>query len=238
MVQNLFPRERNALILEEVAKQLKFLEAELHLFAVDRDLMGALVEADTGRFKLLVARPRGGALQNRVDSREQYLRAEGFCNILICAERKALELILLFGARGQHEHRHIRDVPKFFQSLKTVHLRHHDIEENQRDVRFPLEYFERLSAVFRLQHLEALHPEIIADQRAHARLIVRNQNFSVLAAHALFSRKQRDSSSICFSSTTSGAFIMRSEASLTFGKAMTSRMVSAPAISIARRSRP
>lgn len=45
-------------------------------------------------------------------------------------------------------------------------------------------------------------------------------------------------SSSCCWSTTSGQFIIRSEAFWTLGKAMTSRMEAAPVISITNRSRP
>ena len=45
-------------------------------------------------------------------------------------------------------------------------------------------------------------------------------------------------SSSCFSSTIFGASVKRQEASFTFGKAITSRMLSSFAISITRRSRP
>ena len=47
-----------------------------------------------------------------------------------------------------------------------------------------------------------------------------------------------DRSSSCLSSTTSGQAIIRSEAFCTLGKAMTSRMEDAPAISMHSRSRP
>ena len=46
------------------------------------------------------------------------------------------------------------------------------------------------------------------------------------------------SSSSCFGSTFSGASVIRSDASFTFGNAITSRMLSCFAISITRRSRP
>ena len=48
----------------------------------------------------------------------------------------------------------------------------------------------------------------------------------------------RDKSSSCLSSTKSGQLVMGSLAFCTLGKAMTSRMDSAPAISMHRRSRP
>ena len=47
-----------------------------------------------------------------------------------------------------------------------------------------------------------------------------------------------DSSLSCFSSTILGASVIRSEASFTFGNAITSRMLSQPAISMIRRSSP
>ena len=49
---------------------------------------------------------------------------------------------------------------------------------------------------------------------------------------------ESDSSSSCFASTAEGAFIIRSDASFTFGNAITSLMEADPVISIARRSRP
>lgn len=45
-------------------------------------------------------------------------------------------------------------------------------------------------------------------------------------------------SSSCFASTGAGASDMRQEASFTFGKAITSRMLSAPTISMITRSKP
>lgn len=46
------------------------------------------------------------------------------------------------------------------------------------------------------------------------------------------------SSSNCTGSTMSGALVIRSDASFTFGNAITSRILSAPVISIIRRSKP
>ena len=59
-------------------------------------------------------------------------------------------------------------------------------------------------------------------------------------AFSLFSSSETSipSSSSCFASTGVGASVIRQEASFTFGKAITSRMLSQPPISITTRSRP
>ena len=60
--------------------------------------------------------------------------------------------------------------------------------------------------------------------------------YSAVSSSILVQAMNRSSS--CFWSTTSGQAIIRSEAFCTLGKAMTSRMEGAPAISMHRRSRP
>ena len=60
------------------------------------------------------------------------------------------------------------------------------------------------------------------------------ENHSALASAVV----AMHSSSSCFWSTTSGQDIIRSLAFCTLGKAMTSRMEDAPAISMQRRSKP
>lgn len=63
--------------------------------------------------------------------------------------------------------------------------------------------------------------------------------YSVLSVSSLSSGiTEILSSSSCFWSTSEGASIIRQDASLIFGKAMTSRMLSAPTISMITRSRP
>ena len=62
--------------------------------------------------------------------------------------------------------------------------------------------------------------------------------YSASSFFSSFATTAIPSSSSCFSSTCPGASVIRSDASFTFGNAITSRMLSCFAISITRRSRP
>ena len=102
---------------------------------------------------------------------------------------------------------------------------------------FLLEAFHCFFPVCGFQDLVALGAEEILHQLPHAGFIVHYQNLDRFH-HSCSVVKRIASSSSCFFSTVSGAFIIISDASFTFGKAMTSRMVSAPTISMTTRSRP
>ena len=62
--------------------------------------------------------------------------------------------------------------------------------------------------------------------------------YSASSFFSSFATTAIPSSSSCFASTCPGASVIRSDASFTFGNAITSRMLSCFAISITRRSRP
>ena len=95
-----------------------------------------------------------GAAQNRLYSRYQNLRAERLGNILIHAEIKALQLILFIASRRQHDNRHFGIGPDLPAYLPAVHLRHHHIQNYQRDILMGKKDIQCLASVSCFQYLK------------------------------------------------------------------------------------
>jgi len=72
-----------------------------------------------------------GTSQNRPHTHQQFSQLEGFGNIIIRSEFKTVNDIRFLLFCGNHNNRQIGSFPQLADKLIPVHIRHHDIEQNQ-----------------------------------------------------------------------------------------------------------
>ena len=76
---------------------------------------------------------RGGIrpAQQRADARLELKNIERLCDIVIRAGLKTDDLIGVFAAGSEHDDRHIGKFANAHAGRQPVHLRHHQIEDNE-----------------------------------------------------------------------------------------------------------
>ena len=119
-----------------------------------------------------------GTTEDRPDAQYQFLRAERLGEIVVSTERQSANAILLFLARGEHQH---GDVSRSFlgadvlQHVEAAHAGQHQVQYQQRR---PLgaRDRERVGAVGRRRDTIIRLCEMIRDQRNDVRLIIDNEN--------------------------------------------------------------
>src|SRR5580765_7163664 len=107
-------------MLDEDRQELELERSELDLAVVDENTALGIVDFDEvvavglGRFNLAAA-----AAQERLDSREQFLAAERFRNVVVGAGGEAADPLELLRAGGQHDHGDVREVADALERLVT-----------------------------------------------------------------------------------------------------------------------
>ena len=79
---------------------------------------------------------RGGICpaQQRADARLELQNVEGLCDIVVRTGLKADDLIGVLAAGGEHDDRHIRKLADAHTGRQPVHLRHHEIKNDQVEI--------------------------------------------------------------------------------------------------------
>ena len=108
----------------------------------------------TGRDRLF-RRKRIRSAQNRFHSGNQDLWAERFGYIFIHSKLKSLKLIPFIPPRCQHDDRHLRFLANLPACLPSVHLRHHNIQNNKRNILVLIEPVHCFQTIACLDHLKS-----------------------------------------------------------------------------------
>ena len=144
--------------------------------ALHRDGVGALIQDDlpTAKdFKLLyiiLRTAQGGAYAGH-----QLAHAEGFDHIIVGAQIQAQHGIGLFLTGGDDDDRGLTFKPVLTDKLITVHVGHHDVQQDQIGL-FVAGHVDRILAVGRGEHPVALFGQVILQQLAYAGLIVNDED--------------------------------------------------------------
>ena len=138
--------------------------------------MGGLVNDNAAVLKPLVVLPAAASLEKGFHSGHQNLRTEGLPHIIIHAKIKSKKLILLLRFRCQHDNRNLGGFPDLPRHAIAVESRHHNVQDNQSDVRLLLKNIHCLQTVSRLQHLISGTNQKVVHQLAHSRFVIHNKN--------------------------------------------------------------
>ena len=115
------------------------------------------------------------AAKDYVDARHQLTRAERLGNIVVAAHLQTQHTVDLLVARGEEEDRHVRGAADLPADLEAIHLRHADIEHDERRLH-PLELLQRGGAVIGGMDLHAGLLQREADHFADMRIVVGNED--------------------------------------------------------------
>ena len=176
MVENLFTGKSPSAVFKKIGEQLKLFGRKLDRLSVYGHLMGSLVNDNAAVLKPLVVLPAAASLEKGFHSGHQNLRTEGLPHIIIHAKIKAKKLILLLRFRCQHDNRYLGGFPDLPCHAIAVESRHHNVQDNQSDIRLLLKNIHCLQTVSRLQHLISCTNQKVMHQLAHSRFIIHNKN--------------------------------------------------------------
>ncbi len=156
----------------ECRQQVEFLGAQRHGLAGNVNLAPRRVEADVAHLEHAVRVDRAlGAPQHRFDAGDELARVERLGHVVVGAQFEADDLVDVVVARGEHDHGDARALAQLAADGESVHLRHHDVEYDEVRVG-RARLLQRLLAVERLNHIEALVAEVEASELDDVSLVV------------------------------------------------------------------
>jgi len=180
--EQLFVGDHPACVLDKVVEKAELSGAELDQLVVDPYLPSvevnpqALIDTDG-----LVDRRGGrlGATENGLYAADHLPWAEGLGDVVVGAELKAPNTVILLALGGEHDDGHTRDLADKTQRVEPVQIGHHDIQENQVG-QVVLELLQGARARIRVQNLEPVVLEVQTDEVDNAGLVIDDQNPSAL----------------------------------------------------------
>ena len=160
---------------ESSAIQGSYLTAEV---AADEDRVSTGVETIAGDNRLVGAGPPAEHLrpaQGRSNTAPEFTNRERLRDVVVGAHLEAHHLVDLVILGGQHDDRHLTAAAHAPAHLYPVDFRKHDVEHHQIESLLG-ETVERLAAVVRRHHLEAVLAERVGEQGLHRVLVVDEQD--------------------------------------------------------------
>ena len=135
----------------------------------------------------LVLWPVAGVLetaQHGPDAAGELPGAEGLGHVVVRPQVQPSDAVVLVRAHGEHDHRHIADLPDALQGLEAVQPGHLHVQEHQIRLVVP-DLLQGLDSVVGLQRLVAFQIQVHLDEAHHARLIVHHEDLFVVVCHGL-----------------------------------------------------
>ena len=117
-----------------------------------------------------------GAAEHRLDAGHQLAGVEGLGHIVIGAQLQADDLVHVVGAGGEDDDGDVARLAQLAADLEAVHLRHHDVEDDQVGL-VGLDLLQRLTAVIGGLDLESFLGEVEAGELDDIPLVVDDQDF-------------------------------------------------------------
>src|ERR1700730_28205 len=151
--------------LEWCERDLGVVEGHRPPREVDRQAIVVIAFLRCGR-----ARGRGSPEQG-LDARDELLTAERLDDVVVGARLQTAHSLELSAPRGQHQDRHVADIPDPFERLPAVQVRHPHVENNEGG-RGLVEGPETGATIFRLLHGEPGSSEQLGDETADIRVVV------------------------------------------------------------------
>ena len=135
-VQQIFPGIDPVGIADKQLHHVKFAGRQVHRHAVLIDVVlprvdGNGADGDTVVLGLIAA----AATKQGADPRFQFQNIKGLGQIVVRAMFKAQQLVHILGAGSEHDDGNIGKFPDSAAGLQPVDLRHHDIQDDEPDLR-------------------------------------------------------------------------------------------------------
>ena len=134
--------------------------------------MGCLIYRDAAVLNRLIICNLISSPENCFNSGNQYLWAERLGYVFIYTKFKSLKFIPFIASGCQHNDWNLGISSYLSAHLPSVHLGHHDIQNNQRNVLIVKEYIKSFAAVSCFQNCKILFFQEITHQFSHSALII------------------------------------------------------------------
>src|SRR5215208_672334 len=123
--------------------------------------------------------------QQRVDARQELVETKWLGNVIVRADAKAVHLVRLTRACGEHEHGRLESfVPKRAQHAKAVDSREHDVEDD--DIGFVTPRGEEAAlAIGRRGDDQPVPLEIVPERIHHVGIVLDDEHSARRVDHAL-----------------------------------------------------
>jgi hypothetical protein len=118
---------------------------------------------------------RGSAAQRRSHAAAELANRERLRDVIVGAELETQHLVDLVVARSQHDDRDVATSPQLLADLEAVHLRQHEVEDDEIDSVL-IEPAKRLLPIVRLDHAVPVALERIRQQLLDGLLVVHEED--------------------------------------------------------------
>ena len=134
--------------------------------------MRGLVNLDRPCLQNIIRSKCPAPAQEGLHTRNQNLRAEWLRHIVVNSELKAKRLVPLIRFGRQHDDRYLRLLPDLADDLPAVHFRHHDIQNDQRNIPCREKLVDCLGAISGFDDFKILLDQEVPDKLPHPFLII------------------------------------------------------------------
>ena len=182
LTEQLFFRENAVRILRKEGQQIELFRCKLLLLSVHPHTACRLVNLDAADLHniilfLAVSDQTVVPCQMRFHARNQLTWGKRLCHIVIRTKAQSADFINIILLCRNHDNRNILLFTHFAADLKAIHLRQHQIQDQQIKILLDRPYKTGVSLVFNL-HLKARKLQIIFLQICNGFLILNNQYFT------------------------------------------------------------
>ena len=134
--QQLLAAVNLARIAHQKLQKVKFFRGQIDLAGSDKDPAAVRIQRQIARLDdflcllRLLSRFLGVAAQDRLDARLYFQNVKWLRDIIIGAVFQPQNLIHIVAFCGQHNDRHLRELPDCLADFKSVQLRQHHVQKN------------------------------------------------------------------------------------------------------------
>ena len=182
LTEQLFFRENAVRILRKEGQQIELFRCKLLLLSVHPHASCRLVNLDAADLHniilfLAVSDQTVVPCQMRFHARNQLTRRKWLRHIIIRTKTESADFVDIILLCRNHDNRNIFLLTHLTADLKAIHLRQHQIQDQQIEILLDRPHKTGVSLVFNL-HLKARKLEIIFLQICNGFLILNNQYFT------------------------------------------------------------
>ena len=181
--------EDRACVLHEKSQDIVLLRREIHFLSVHAYGLGAVIQFDAADAELGGLHAAAAKLQVapelRANPRLHLQGVEGLCDVVIRADVEPQHLVAVFALSGQENDGDVGELANLRHGSETVHLGHHDIEENEVDILFGCDG-KGFPPGLCFENAVSLRSQINFQRRENVFLVVADQNVVHSFASLLF----------------------------------------------------
>ena len=176
-IQDLFSGKCDSLILQKICQKFKFLKAQFHRLTIHSSQMCCFIYNNAACWNHIFRIILTCTSQNCLHSCNKDFRTEWFGDVFIYPQIKSKKLISLITSCSQHNDRNFWVLANLTANFPSIHLRHHDVQNDQCDVLLLIKDIHGFFTITGFQYLEILLCQEILYQLSHAALIIHHQDF-------------------------------------------------------------